>query len=46
MQREEEQYSGLAFSHLLEYEPPIFEDGYEDYQQEPPYSVGHYFENS
>jgi len=36
----------LAFSHLLEYEPAIFEDGYEDYPQEPPYSVGHYFENS
>ena len=41
MQREEEQYSGLAFSHLPEYEPATFEDGYEDYPQGPPYSVGH-----
>ena len=46
MQREEEQYSGLAFSHLPEYEPAIFEDGYEDYQQEPPYSVGYYMNST
>ena len=46
MQREEEQYSGLAFSHLPEYEPITFEDGYEDYPQEPPYSVGHYMNST
>jgi hypothetical protein len=46
MMREQEQYSGLAFSHFLEQEPTYFEDGYESYPQEPPYSVGHYLNNS
>ena len=45
-QREQEQYSGLAFSHLLEQEPVIFEDGYENYPHEPPYSVGYYMNNA
>ena len=46
MLREQEQYSELAFSHLPEQEPTLFADGYESYPQEPPYSVGHYLENS
>ena len=45
-QRELEQYSGLAFSHLHEQEPAFFEDGYENYSQEPPYSVGYYMNNA
>ena len=46
MLREQEQYSELAFSHLPEQEPSLFVDGYESYSQEPPYSVGHYFNDS
>jgi len=46
MQREEEQFLWLAFSHLPEYEPTIFEDGYENYPQEPPYSVGQYMNST
>ena len=46
MLRGQEQYSELAFSHLLEEESTLFADGYENYPQEPTYSVGHYFENS
>ena len=46
MLREQEQYSELAFSHLPEQDPAFFEDEYESYPQEPPYSVGQYFENS
>jgi len=46
MLREQEQYSELAFSHLPEQEPTFFEDGYENYPQEPPYSVGHYLNDS
>ena len=45
-QRELEQYSEMAFSLLLEQEPAIFEDGYENYPQEPPYSVGYYMDNA
>ena len=45
MLREQEHYSELAFGHLPEQDPTFF-DGYEDYPQEPPYSVGQYFENS
>ena len=39
-QREEEQNSCLAFSHLPEQEPTIFDSGYEDFPQQPAYSVG------
>jgi len=46
MLREQEQYSELAFSHLPEQDPALFADGYESYLQEPPHSVGQYFENS
>ena len=46
MLREQEQYSELAFSHLLDLESTLFADGYENYPQEPPYSVGHYFNDS
>ena len=46
MFRNQEQYEGLAFSHLPEQDPTFFEDEYESYPQEPLYSVGHYFENS
>jgi len=46
MLREQEQYSELAFSHLPEQDPAFFADEYESYPQEPPYSVGQYFENS
>ena len=45
MLREQEQYSGLAYSHLPKQEPTIFEDGYENYPQEPPFSVGYYMNN-
>jgi len=45
MLREQEQYQGLAFSHLPE-QDPTFYDGYENYPQEPPYSVGHYLNDS
>ena len=45
-QPEEEQYSGLAFSHLPEQEPTIFDSGYEDFPQEPAYSVGSYMNNT
>ena len=33
LQREEKQYSGLAFSHLPEQEPTIFDSGYDDVSQ-------------
>ena len=46
MLRSQEQYEGLAFSHLPEQDPTFFEDEYESYPQEPPYSVGHYFNDS
>ena len=46
MLRIQEQHEGLAFSHLPEQDPTFFEDGYESYPQEPPYSVGHYFNDS
>jgi len=46
MLRNQEQYEGLAFSHLPEQDPTFFEDGYESYTQEAPYSVGHYFNDS
>ena len=46
MKREQEQYSGLAFSQLPEQEPTLFEDGYENYSQEPPYSVDYYMNNT
>ena len=46
MQRELEQYSELAFSHLSEQEPTLLGDGYENYPQEPPYSVGYYMNNA
>ena len=46
LQREEEQYSGMAFSHLPEQEPTIFDSGYEDFPQEPTYSVGSYINNT
>ena len=46
MLREQEQYSELAFSHLPEQESILFVDGYENYPQEPPYSVGYYMNNA
>ena len=46
MLREQEQYSELAFSHLPEQESTPSVDGYENYPQEPPYSVGYYMENA
>ena len=46
MLREQEQYSELAFSHLQEQEPTLLGDGYENYPQEPPYSVGYYMNNA
>ena len=46
MLREQEQYSDKAFSHLPEQEPTLFVDGYENYPQESPYSVGSYMNNA
>ena len=46
MLREQEQYSELAFSHLPEQESTLLGDGYENYPQEPPYSVGYYMNNA
>ena len=46
MLREQEQYSELAFSHLPEQDPAFFEDGYESYPQEPPYSVCHFMNST
>ena len=46
MLREQEQYSELAFSHLPEQYPTLLADGYENYPQEPPYSVGYYMNNA
>jgi hypothetical protein len=46
MMREQEQYSELAFSHLPEQESTLLGDGYENYPQELPYSVGGYMSNA
>ena len=46
MLREQEQYSELAFSHLPEHEPTLLANGYENYPQELPYSVGDYMNNA